>query len=94
MIMEVGILILLAQVDEETKVNALRRAYELNEPRAVKTIPVEPPVVVVDPSEHNVLDQKADVNVPMVIRRETDTCTRVHRHKVFYDNGRRWRCRK
>jgi len=76
---------------EAEKVAALKRAYELTEPRAVKTDRIMP---AVDPSEVNAIDrQTAPTPRPKPVKvAETNTCTRHGLRKVV--TGSSWRCRK
>ena len=76
---------------EAEKVAALKRAYELTEPRAVKTDRIMP---TVEPNEVNAIDrQAAPTPRPKPVRvAETNTCTRHGLRKVV--TGSSWRCRK
>ena len=82
------------------KVAALKRAYRLEEPVPVKTVPIAP---VAEWTDKNKIDALADrVLVPPPATRprarvrlaeNNDViCARHHMHKVWY--GDKWRCRK
>ena len=84
------------EVTEETKANALRRAFQVygnsswgsididNEPTPIRVIPIVPQVKEVKVAE--------SVKVEKVV--ESNTCTRHHMRKVVTHSGRSWKCRK
>jgi hypothetical protein len=77
---------------EEEKVAALKRAYELTEPRAVKTDRIMP---TVDPNEVNAIDRQATPRPaprPVKLAQATDICAHHHMHKVI--RGSSWRCKR
>jgi hypothetical protein len=72
-----------AQVSEEDKINALRRAYE----DSVKPAKTE---TIVPANELNEIDRAADLKPkPAVV---VDICTRHHMHKVV--RGKSWHCKR
>jgi hypothetical protein len=77
---------------EEEKVAALKRAYELTEPRAIKTDRIMP---TVDPNEVNAIDRQATPTPqprPVKVAQATDVCTRHGLRKVV--TGTSWRCKR
>jgi hypothetical protein len=93
--------IAVAEPDEETKINALKRAYQINgnvgshwgsidvdnEPTPIRVIPIVPtPKIDIPPP--------LKIEVKAEVPPEVNTCTRHHMHKVFTHNGKSWRCRK
>jgi hypothetical protein len=93
--------------DEEGKIRALKRAYEINGNRMVGAVdltampvPVEAMQIlpVADPNAKNRLDEAADLNTgearkfSRAFNAKADVCARHHMHKVA--TGTSWRCRK
>ena len=90
--------------DEATKVWALKRAYQLNGNSMVsngRMIDVSRELFPVPPVKN---EDAASASAPapapvarkkvaMVAAPVSDLCTRHHRHKVYTDNGKSWRCR-
>ena len=73
-----------AQVSEEDKINALKRAFGIPVPVKTETI-----IPVANPNELNEIDRAAVLKPkPAVI---VDTCTRHHMHKVVRGNS--WHCK-
>lgn len=75
-----------AQVSEEDKINALRRAFEDSNP--AKPVKTEQVIPTTDPKEFNEID-RAVVLKPTVV---VDICTRHHMHKVV--RGKSWHCKR
>ena len=89
--------------DEETKKQALKRAYDISQDREFKERILVPPPV--DPNVHNELDEKADKPVKnkrqklihkteVVEKAEVDIC-KIHKmHRVPIHGGKSWRCER